>query len=345
MPVSHSFHSKDMNSRERYEARLKGEPVDRLPALPIFMVYACDLIGETYDKYCLDHRVMVAGNMALVERYGIDVVSCCSYPFAETHDCGAELDYFDRQPPACRQHLLQSLEDFAKLEKPDPHGGGHMTERLKAIRLYREEVGDEIPIQGWVEGPIAQAADLRGINEIMMETITEPEFVEDLMDWVVEMEIEFALAQIEAGATIIGVGDAAASLLSPQYYADEIAPREKKIVDAIQGAGGKVRLHICGNIQKKYESIAALGVDFVDVDYPQTVAEVREGVGPDLVLAGNINPVAGLKDSTPDKIRADFAECHRQAGENYILAAGCEVPPDTPEENVKAMFEYARSVK
>jgi uroporphyrinogen decarboxylase len=140
------------------------------------------------------------------------------------------------------------------------------------------------------------------------------------------------------------VGDAAASLISPQYYADEVAPREKKIVEAIQGAGATVRLHICGNIQGKYEAIAGLNVDFVDIDFPQTVEEVREGVGPDLVLAGNVNPVAGIKDSTPEKIQADFAECHQQAGENYILAAGCEVPPDTPEENVKAMFEYARSV-
>ena len=344
MPVSQCATLENMNSTERFEARLKGEPVDRLPALPIFMVYACDLIGESYDKYCLDHRVMVAGNMALVERYGIDVVSCCSYPFAETHDCGAELEYFKRQPPACRRHLLQTPEDFAKLQKPDPHGGGHMTERLKAIRLYREEVGDEIPIQGWVEGPMAQAADLRGINEVMMETITEPEFIQDLMDWVVEMEIEFALAQIEAGAGLIGIGDAAASLLSPQYFADEVAPREKKIVKAIQGAGARVRLHICGNIQRKYDAIADLGVDFLDIDYPQTVEEVRGGVGPDLVLAGNVNPVRGIKDSTPEEVRAAFAECHQEAGEKYILAAGCEVPPDTPEENVKAMFEYARSV-
>ena len=191
---------------------------------------------------------------------------------------------------------------------------------------------------------MAQAADLRGINEVMMETITEPGFVRDLMDWIVEMEIEFALAQIEAGATLIGVGDAAASLVSPKYYADEIAPREKRIVDAIHGAGAKVRLHICGNIQKKYQAIAGLGIDMLDIDYPQSVEEVRAGVGPVLVLAGNVDPVRDIKNSTPDKVREAFAESHRQAGENFVLAAGCEIPPGTPEANVEAMFDYARSV-
>ena len=176
--------------------------MDRLPALPIFMIYACDLIGRKYDEYCKDPRVLVEGNMALVERYGIDVVSCCCYAFAETADCGAELEYFDHQPPACRSHVIQSPDDFRRLKKPDPRGGGRMTDRLKAIQLYRERVGDTIPIQGWVEGPLAQAADLRGINDVLLETKTEPEFVRDLMDWVVEMEIDYAKAQIETGATI-----------------------------------------------------------------------------------------------------------------------------------------------
>ena len=334
-----------MNSTERFNARLKGEAVDRLPALPIFMVYACDLVGKPYDQYCRDHRVMVDGNLALVDRYGIDVVSCCSFPFAETHDCGAELEYYDHQPPACRHHLLQSPADFARLTQPDPAGGGLMTERLKAIQLYREKVGDDIPIQGWVEGPTAQAADLRGINEIMMETITEPDFVRELMDWIVEMEIAFARAQIEAGATLIGVGDAAASLISPKYYADEVAPREKRIIDAIHEAGAKVRLHICGSIKKKYAAIAGLGADLVDVDYPQTMAEAREGVGPAQVISGNVDPVRGIQNATPDEVREAFAEAHRQSGDRFILSAGCEVPPGTPEENVKAMFDYACSTK
>lgn len=334
-----------MNSTERFNARLRGEPVDRLPALPIFMVYACDLLGKPYDQFCRDHRVMVDGNLALVDRYGIDVVSCCSFPFAETHDCGAELEYYDHQPPACRHHLLKSPADLAQLKQPDPAAGGFMTERLKAIQLYREKVGDEIPIQGWVEGPMAQAADLRGINEVMMETITEPEFVRELMDWIVEMEIRFARAQIEAGATLIGIGDAAASLVSPKYYAEEVAPREKKIVDAIHEAGAKVRLHICGSIRKKYDAIAGLGVDLLDVDYPQTMEEVREGVGPAQVISGNVDPVRGIQDATPEEVRDAFAEAHRQSGENFILSAGCEIPPGAPEDNVKAMFEYARSTK
>lgn len=334
-----------MNSLERTWARLDGKPVDRLPALPIFMIYACDLIGRKYDEYCKDHRVLVAGNMAMVEHYGIDVVSCCAYPFAEAGDCGAELEYFDRQPPACRHHLIHEPADLRRLKLPDPRGGGLMTERLKAIQLYRQQVGDTIPIQGWVEGPLAQAADLRGINEVLEETVTDIGFVRELMDWVVELEITFARAQIGAGANLIGVGDAAASLVSPAFYAAEIAPREKKIIDAIHADGARVRLHICGNIKGKFQTIAGLGVDLLDVDYLQTIQETRDGTGTDLCLAGNLDPVRQIRNSTPAQIHRDFSEAHRQAGSRYILAAGCEIPPGTPEENVRAMFDYARSTR
>ena len=72
-----------MTSLERTWARLDGKPVDQLPALPIFMTYAGNLIGQRYDNFCRDHRILVDGNLAMVERYGIDLVSCCCQPFAE----------------------------------------------------------------------------------------------------------------------------------------------------------------------------------------------------------------------------------------------------------------------
>jgi uroporphyrinogen-III decarboxylase len=168
-----------MNSFERTWARLDGKSVDRLPALPIFMIFACELISKKYSDFVRDHRILVEANMVLVERYGIDVVSCCSDPYAEASDCGATLEYFENQPPACREHLLHGPQDLAKLKQPDPHAGGRMSERLKAIRLYRQHVGQSIPVQGWVEGPLAQAADLRGLNELLLETAIELDFVRD----------------------------------------------------------------------------------------------------------------------------------------------------------------------
>ena len=48
-----------MNSRERVLAHLQGKPVDRLPLMPITMMFAADQSGAKYGKYATDYRVMV----------------------------------------------------------------------------------------------------------------------------------------------------------------------------------------------------------------------------------------------------------------------------------------------
>ena len=66
-------------------------------------------------------------------------------------------------------------------------------------------------------------------------------------------------------------------------------------------------------------------------------------MGPAAVLAGNLDPVKTLRNGTPESIAAALAECQRQAGSRYIVGAGCEVPRDTPEANIRAFTAYARS--
>ena len=82
------------------------------------------------------------------------------------------------------------------------------------------------------------AADLRGMNTLMLDFYDDPDFVDELFEFVVAMEVAFARAQFEAGADLIGVGDAAASLVGPRFYAEFVLPYEKRLVAAHPGDGG-----------------------------------------------------------------------------------------------------------
>ncbi len=128
-----------------------------------------------------------------------------------------------------------------------------MHDRVKAAALFKQRIGREKLIEGWIEGPCAEAADLRGINTLMLDFYDDPAFVRDLFEFVVEMELRFAKAQIEAGIDIMGVGDAAASLVGPQIYQEFVLPYEKRMVDAVHDMGTRIRLHICGNIGRILE--------------------------------------------------------------------------------------------
>jgi len=333
-----------MTSRERVLAMTEGRPVDRLPLMAITMMLAADQVGAKYGRYVSDWRVLVEGQIRTAERFSLDYVSCISDPAREAADLGAAVKFFEDQPPAIDEAnaLLADKSRLAALRVPDPASGRRMADRLAAASHLRQEVGGEMLIEGWVEGPCAEGADLRGLNTLMYDFYDDPAFVRDLFEFATELGIAFARSQIAAGADIIGVGDAAASLVGPQIYGEFVWPYEKRLVDGIHAAGGRVRLHICGDTRPNLAAMGRLGAEIVDLDFMVPLDDARRAMGPGQVLLGNINPVRVLRGGTPEGVRAALAECHRQAGPRYILGAGCEVPRDTPPENFLAMAQYAR---
>ncbi|MGA2984455.1 MAG: uroporphyrinogen decarboxylase family protein [Terriglobia bacterium] len=332
-----------MNSRERVFAMLDGRPVDCLPVMPITMMFATDQIGAKYFAYTTDYHVLAEAQIRTAEEFDFDHVSAIAET-REAPDCGATVEYFDDHPASVveAQALLADKKTLAQLKVPDPLGGGRMLDRIKGIALLKQRVGHDKIVEGWMEGPCGASADLRGINTLMVDFYDDPVFVRDLFDFVFEVGMRFARAQLEAGADVIGIGDPAASLVGPKLYQDFVWPYEKMMVDGLHALGARARLHICGNTRRILKGMGRLGCDFVDVDSLAPLLEAREKMGPRQVVLGNLDPVRDLRNGTPQSVFAALAECHRQAGPRYIVGVGCEVPRDTPAANVHAMVRYAR---
>jgi len=333
-----------MTGRERVLARLEGREVDHLPLMPITMMFAADQCGVRYYDYVTDHRLLAEAQIFTAEKFGFDYVSVISDPAREATDLGAALEWFDHQPPAILESraLLAEKGALARLRLPDP-ARGRMRDRVEGVALLKARVGREKIVEGWVEGPCAMGADLRGINTLMLDFLDAPGFVRDLFQFAVKMELTFAQAQLAAGADLIGVGDAAASLVGPRIYDAFVWPYEQKLVQGLHELGARVRLHICGKTRRLFAGMGKLGAEIVDLDWMAPLDEARRAMGPDQVLLGNVDPVEVLRNGTPESVSAAIAECHRQAGPRYIVGAGCEVVRDTPEENVRALCRYARA--
>jgi MtaA/CmuA family methyltransferase len=333
-----------MNGRERIFAMLEGRPVDSLPAMPITMMFAADQIGAKYFDYATNYRVQAEAQICVAERFDIDHVSVISDPGCEASALGASLIFFPDQPPALDEEnaLLKDKTRLAKLEVPNPASSARLYNRAQGVRLMKERVGNDKVVEGWIEGPCAEAADLRGINRLMLDFYDDPGFVRDLFEFIVEMELRFARFQVELGADLMGIGDAAASLVGPRFYDELVWPYEKKLVDALHANGVKTRLHICGNTRRILEGMGRLRCSIVELDSPSPMSEGREKMGPQQILLGNLDPVKVLKDGTPESVYEAVGECHRQAGDRFLVGAGCEVPRETPLANLRAMVRYAR---
>ena len=334
-----------MNSRERILTLLAGQPVDRPAAMPITMMWAADLVGAKYHDYATRAEIQAAAQCTAARQFGFDHVSVISDPCCEAADLGATIFYPPDAPPAIieEQALLAEPAKLQTLRVPDPHrAGSRMANRIEAVGLLRREAGATHFIEGWVEGPCAESADLRGINTLMVDFYDDPRFVTGLFEFVLELELAFARAQVASGAEMIGVGDAAASLVGPRFYREFVWPYEKRMMDGLREMGTRTRLHICGNTRPILGLLGRLGCDVVDLDSMATLAEGRAAMGPRQVLLGNIDPVRVLRNGTPPEVYAAVAECHQQAGDRFIVSAGCEVVRDTPLENLRAMQRYAR---
>ena len=335
-----------MNSRERVDAVLRGEKPDRIPNFNILMGFSATHYGKTYREYASDYRVLCECDLKCSELYGIDMLSAISDPMREAGGFGAKVRMPEDDVPYSPIALIEDLYDAPSLlHTYDPYNNGRCEDRLRAIEYFRKN-GEDYCIGGWVEGALAECCDLRGINDFLTDlACEEPEALHEFLAVTCEQAKTFAVAQVKAGADIIGIGDAASSLISPAMFAEYAFPYQKAIVDAVHAAGGKTKLHICGNTSRVLDQMIATGTDIIDLDWMVGLARAKELVGErNVVICGNYDPVAVLLQGTPESVKESVKACAALCEDRYISSAGCEVPRFTAPENLKAVTEALEEI-
>ncbi len=328
-----------MNAKERVFARLSGHQVDRIPNLNIIMQLAARELDAPYSAYCQDYRLLCEGNIRCAQKYHLDCVTTMSDPMKEASAFGAEVVFPHDDVPYAKKNLLEKEEDLLKLKSCDPSESRRMSQSVLAVELYKRELGDDMPVIGWVEGCMAESADLRGVNEFLMDLVSNEEFVTELMDVCLEQAIRFAKAQIEAGADIIGVGDAIASVAGPVCYRKFALPYQIKLLTAIREMGAKTKLHICGNVTPFLKDLPVSCCDILDLDWMVPLDEAAALYGQACALSGNYNPVTVLLQGSEETVSEAVTSCAKAGGARYMCAAGCEVPKLTPERNLAAVYD------
>jgi MtaA/CmuA family methyltransferase len=312
------------------------------------MMFAARWAGMRFIDYTKDGRKMAEAQLKLVEDFGLDCLLTCSDPAREVIDIAGDgsVDWFDDQGPAINESRAALLDKslLSSFKVPDPLGGGRMHDRVKGIEVMRQRAGPGMSIVGWIEGPLALAAELRGINTIMEDFLDDPPFVRDLLAFCAEVAIAYAPAQIAAGADTIGMSDAAASLIGPKLYEEFLWPEQQRVLGTLQQRHPDVirRLHMCGRTDALIPKMRELPIDIYEIDFPANLAVARAGLGPDRVIAGNVSTITDLFEGTPESVYAACGRCHEICGRYHIVGAGCELSPRTPPENLRAMVAYAR---
>ena len=327
-----------MTPRERVMAHLNNEPVDRIPNFTILMGFLPRYIGKPLSEFLLDHRVLVESNLLVCEEFGIDLLNTMSDPYREADDFGSEVSYpYDSLPLI--KYLLKTPADIKNVKPFKFADSVRMMDRAKAVELYKREAGDKYPIMGFVEGCAAESADLLGLTNYIYAFYEEPEMVREIMDKCLESILDCIKPQVDAGADIIGVGDAVASVLGPNVYREWVLPYEKIIFEEIRRCGAVGRLHICGNIAPLLDDIKTCGARIVDVDWMVDLKEASDKLAGSAVVCGNFNPVSIVMSGNPEMVAEAVRKCVADGGPHCFIMPGCEVPHGTPYENLMAIHK------
>ena len=331
-----------MNSRERCIAAINGRPVDRVPVFPLLMFFAQQRHGITYREFASNGRALADAQLNMLDKFPLDAITACSDAFRVTADLGAEMAYPEEGPPFAKQPLVRMRADLDRLSMPDPFDqGSRMADRLLGAGALAKAAGEECLVLGWVDMPFAEACSLCGVSEFMMILVDDPSLAHAILGFLTEVVIDFSLAQLETGVHGIGAGDAATSLISAAHYREFALPYEQRVVNAVHEAGGLVKLHICGTTTHLLSDMVQSGADLFNVDHLVDFEAACERFGKaDKCFKGNLDPVAGMMQSTPQVCEARCLELmERASGLRYMLSPGCEVPGDTDDEVFRAFCE------
>jgi uroporphyrinogen decarboxylase len=301
------------------------------------MHFAARYAGYSYREFASDYRALVDSNLRCMEDFGMDAVGLISDPYRETAAFGARITFPEEGVPQCKKPIVETMEDVMALVNPDVHREERTRDRIRGGEALSREAGT-VPVFGWIEGPLAESCDLAGVNEVLLKLYMEPDFVKRLIDKVMITAKDFARAQVEAGCSMIGVGDAICSQVSDDIYREFIKEKHRELFGFIQSLGAQVKLHICGNITHLLKDIGEVKPDIVDIDWMVDMEEARRLLGEDIIRCGNLDPVAVIQDQGVDEIKREVSDlCQREEGRGFILSGGCEITVNTPPENLRAM--------
>ena len=311
---------------------------DRIPVMPIMTHPGIELIGKKVIDAVKDGQIHYEAVMALRKRFPQSVASTTIMDLSmEAEAFGANIVFDDNEVPTVSGRMLESAADVEALQIPSLDVK-RVPEYLKANRLAAAEL--DVPLFGGCIGPFSLAGRLYDMTELMMAMYIEPETANLLLDKCTQFILEYCKQIKASGSAGVVMAEPAAGLLSNddcQAYSSRFV---KTIVDAVQDDNFVVMLHNCGNTGQCTKAMIETGAAALHFGNAIDMAQVLEEVPADIAVSGNINPVEIMKFGTPQQVEDVAKQLIKLADKhsNFILSTGCDVPPETPFENIESLF-------
>lgn len=332
-----------LTPRERFGLLVIDEPQDRVPVFPLVTAHAARVAGIPLRDYYTDGIAMARGQLVAQETYGIDFISFFSEVGLVAEALGSQYDYPDDDLPILSRPKwsdLSALDEAAV----DPARDGRLRVYLDAVAYAYEARGDTVPILAYVPAPFTTAQQLVDQEAFLLGLLTEPERVSELLAYATRSITKFCRAIVGAGGLPILVDPlASGSVISAEHYRQFALPSEAAVIRYLHRYDLDVVLHICGDTCTTIGMMPESGAELLSIDRIG-IAEAVAGAGRRCRIIGNYDTSAILF-SDPTTVERDVATmvaAGRECPMGFVAATGCEVPVETPPENVRAFVRAAK---
>jgi [methyl-Co(III) methanol-specific corrinoid protein]:coenzyme M methyltransferase len=332
-----------MNAKERVMRVLNQQKPDRMPCFGANSTVTYDQMEKVQAFWPEAHfngEAMARQALAAYSVLGFDAVRV---PFCQTFEAealGCELKPGGSEGiPGIEPRPPYTIDD-TPVFPADFLSRGRIPELLKAVRILKKEVGDEVPVIGGIQGAFSIAAHLLEMVLLLKATLKAPGKITAFIDIGEKAGTMLGQALIDAGADMIACEDMSSSpaLLTPKTYQEVVLEYQQRQFAALPVP--KI-LHICGKVDRIVEWMGRTGADVLSLEPKASVKTAREKCGPNVVLMGGADTATTLYFKGPADIKA---ECEPMIADGIqILAPGCAVAPGTPLENLLALTEVARA--
>jgi uroporphyrinogen decarboxylase len=333
-----------------FQAIREGKIPRRVPVVACSEEFDVKWHGHyTYEEFCQDAAKIVEVYRAAIDHFEYD------WAWVQIDDCfefepiGVGVHGESNILRATYQYLPATRDGLEELPVMDPAKDGRMPQKLAAIRALRKHYGDDCLITGSCAAPFSAVGLMWGIEESMVLMLTDPQLLQDAMDYWLGFCKRYIQAQKEAGAHAIWLGDcnAFSNLVSVEQYQQHILPITRKLVQY-----GEKELDVLiwvHNSETKLAHVLShlpLGHSIESIGPAGDMNKIRPETKGKLAISGNIDPLEVLWKGTPQlvasEVRRLFETC--KSGGGWVCATGEMIPRDVGEENMLAYTKLAKAL-
>lgn len=326
--------------KELVMSAIKLQDTERVPWVPFVGCHGGYLTGVGADEFLKNSDLIVKGQLKAAELYEADGIPVSFDLQVEAEALGCDLKWEKLNPPAVSSHILDNvkLEDL----KVPSLGDARIPVMMEAAAKLRKALPDTA-LYGLITGPFTLALHLMGSN-LFMEMYDDPDGLKDLISFCTKVGKVMIDGYIDAGCDIIALVDPMTSQISPGHFSEFVTPGCTELFDYIRSHGKLSSFFVCGHALKNLEVMCDCRPDNLSVDENIPLDVVRNiCLERNVSFGGNLRLTTSLLNGTPDQNSIHAYKCLQTGGnKGYILAPGCDIPYETPVENLQAVAGVAR---